>query len=733
MNGQAGSRNGETRKERAFLGGGRRRISLSTLLTISFVAVVALCAGAIISLTQALTKRVLIDVASADFESAGASTIDNTKYLLEPVAVSLDQVKTVLEETDVLDRQDAVFRHLFDVVFLNSHIYGAYLGLNANGDFLQVQRISASAKVWGPAQQPVPPGSVYVLRKILHQNAHVSEEWRYISDWGHVVHVETVPSPGYDPRGRPFYVSAWASADRVLTDIYMFSSNNKPGITIARRFERAGAPVGVVAADITLESLSNFLRAQPVGEHGVALIVDRSGQVVATPDNADVVPASSKSGPAYIPDMGRPELLDAWDRYRGGAGTRFTFQRPNGEYLAAFHPFPLSFGKEWIIAEVAPVDDFVGALIATMRNVVLLSLAIAVLVALASYAFARGLTKPIAHVIDQADRIRRLDLEDTGRHYSHIDEIQHLLDSMSALKTGIRALANDKIDPSALEELAAFASTDNSHEALLRRVAGVAGNRHAQDIEMGIAAEIQNSILPQTPERRADEVVSIAARMRAAKAVGGDFYDWIWRDGNRLVFFVGDVSGKGVPAAFFMAIARTAMRSSILAGASIDQALFSANNLLVQNNELCFFATVFIGEIDVEASELHYACAGNDPADLLLASGEHRQLIAPGTALGVFEDVEFEEHSIPLSPGDTIIVMTDGVSDAINTSGERFGAGRIETCLAAHALAPGPERDPAVLVQQMIERVDEFAQGEDQFDDITCLALRYNMSVADAG
>ena len=694
----------------------RKGVSLQIVIFLTCVALIVACAGTVALVTYNANSGIILGIARDSFEKTGIETINNTEYLLQPVAAAIDSMATLIEDDDTAINKPSLTRFLYGIINLYPQVYSAYVGSHADGRFVQVQRLDATAKLWGPKQSPVPPNSRFVLREVAGAPPDRNDTYHYISTWGAETGQEVVSAAVYDPRGRPFYTAALARTGRILTDIYTFASNGKPGITIARKLERDGKVLGVVAADITLERLSQFLAAQPVGEHGLALIVDADGRVVAAPPQQ-----GSLSAPLArtIQDLNHPALNVAWDQYKATAATTFSFSGPAGDYLAAFRRFPASFDKDWVIMEVAPVDDFVGTLKTTLRQITLFSLVVAAIGGALSLLVAGLITRPLDGLTREADRIRSLVLDGSIEGSSRIREIQHLIDSMSAMKTALRTLAGEETDEASIADLLKGADARSPHAKLFGKVVEKVELRRARETELSLASAIQHSVLP-TADDGSGRPVRISARMRAAKEIGGDFYDWIWRDGNRLVFVIGDVSGKGIPAALFMASTRTAIRTMIMSGRSVAETVEGTNRLLSENNDRCFFVTLFIGELDLEQGRLSYINAGHEPARVIKADRTLTELPPVGAALGIIEDASFEAASFQLHPGDTLLVLTDGVIDAVSRTGERFGEARLE--LAAQVEAGGEAAD---VVQRIFTAVDEFAGDELQFDDITCIVLRY--------
>jgi serine phosphatase RsbU (regulator of sigma subunit) len=157
-----------------------------------------------------------------------------------------------------------------------------------------------------------------------------------------------------------------------------------------------------------------------------------------------------------------------------------------------------------------------------------------------------------------------------------------------------------------------------------------------------------------------------------------------------------------------------------MAGASLEETVAGTNRLLSENNDGCFFVTVFIGQLDLATGRLAYINAGHEPAQVVSTSGATISLEPGAPALGVVEDAEFVSDEVQLREGDTLIALTDGVTDAVNVDGGRFGQENLKKTLTAEHAA-----DPAGVVAQIFSAVDAFAGSELQFDDITCLALRF--------
>ncbi len=238
--------------------------------------------------------------------------------------------------------------------------------------------------------------------------------------------------------------------------------------------------------------------------------------------------------------------------------------------------------------------------------------------------------------------------------------------------------------------------------------------------DLGAASRLQQSILPHqfpaTPDYR------LSALMRPAYDVGGDFYDFFELGDGRLGFVIADVSGKGMAAAMFMAMARTVIRSAARLSEDAGACLAQANDLLCASNiEDGTFVTVFYGILDPASGRVAFANGGHNPPYVVRRDGRVEALAGDhGMALGVVDGLDYVVGSILLSPGDLLFLYTDGVTEAVSPATELFGEGRLEQVLHGCAGA-----DMAETVQRVVRAVDDFAAARPQADDITCLALGF--------
>ena len=240
--------------------------------------------------------------------------------------------------------------------------------------------------------------------------------------------------------------------------------------------------------------------------------------------------------------------------------------------------------------------------------------------------------------------------------------------------------------------------------------------------DLAVASEIQQAILPRVfpPFPDLTDKIDIAASMTPAKDVGGDFYDFFRIDDDRIGFVIADVSGKGIPAAIFMAVSRTLIRATGIRGGSTSDCLTYSNKLLAAESVNCMFVTVFYGILNTKTGEVSYCNAGHNPPYVLKKNGEVTALpMSEDPMVGAIDGIEFHEASLQLEHGDSLVMFTDGVTEAMNVNNEEFGEQRLEDTLADVTM-----HSCLQMVEAVKADVAAFAGEAEQSDDITVLTLR---------
>jgi sigma-B regulation protein RsbU (phosphoserine phosphatase) len=277
-----------------------------------------------------------------------------------------------------------------------------------------------------------------------------------------------------------------------------------------------------------------------------------------------------------------------------------------------------------------------------------------------------------------------------------------------------------------------FAETDQKLLVVLASQAGVALERarlHKQETrrlaleqELNVARQIQLTLVPSSPPQVPGW--SFAAAYHAARQIGGDFYDFMKNDiaEGRLGVAIADVTGKGVPAGLMMAYSRAVLRSGALDGATPDNVLAKSNQLIMEERHSGLFVSAFYATIELATGRLQYASAGHDSPLWIKAGGsEAIELDAPGVVLGAYVDPGFESRTIVVEPGDTVLLYTDGVTEARDEDRELFGDDRLKSAataaVAAHQNAQG-------VLESVLLSVADFCGDAEQADDLTVVVMQ---------
>ncbi len=235
--------------------------------------------------------------------------------------------------------------------------------------------------------------------------------------------------------------------------------------------------------------------------------------------------------------------------------------------------------------------------------------------------------------------------------------------------------------------------------------------------ELDVASQMQQSILPTHFPKGSD--YEVFGSMEPARSVGGDFFDVMRLDNGHIGLAIADVSDKGVPAALFMMSTRTLLKGSAIGAGNPGEVLREVNDLLNEDNDTAMFVTTLYATYDPASGELSYANGGHNSPLIVHADGTSDLLpLTGGIALGVVPDLEYEQKTVTLLPGDTLILYTDGVTEAMNVDGEEFGTERLQEVFVGPNSKNGQEANQAVF-----QAVSSFAGDTPQSDDITCLTL----------
>ncbi|HAT35529.1 MAG TPA: hypothetical protein DCS82_07425 [Rhodospirillaceae bacterium] len=302
------------------------------------------------------------------------------------------------------------------------------------------------------------------------------------------------------------------------------------------------------------------------------------------------------------------------------------------------------------------------------------------------------------------------------------NRLQEINRPLASLTHAAEALQKDEFKPELLESLKSEAGRFKHFAYVFEGMANEITAKMRLRQEMQMAQGIQEAFLPSAfaslphPER-----YDIHAEMIAAKHVGGDFYDYFAIGEDRLGIVIGDVSGKGVPAALFMAASRTVVKTTALLELPPAECLARVNATIAEENEEMMFVTLFYGVADLKTGRFRYCNAGHNAGFVLDGTETPHMLPPTGAAIGMSEKMEYEEAEVTITPGQTLFLYTDGVTEAVDGDNNQFGEDRLGKLLISYSKLP-----PDELVRLIQQQVEEYATGLDRFDDTTCLAFTFH-------
>ncbi|MEI6631291.1 MAG: SpoIIE family protein phosphatase [bacterium] len=449
---------------------------------------------------------------------------------------------------------------------------------------------------------------------------------------------------------------------------------------------------GIICADISLEWLERIVSSVKVLETGDAYLISRNGTIITHALKELIMNESIFSVAEARGDMGLRET--GRKMIRGESGfVPFTSIARNKKCWMYYAPLP---STGWTLAVVFPEDEFLADI--RRHNLVAGSLVLGgmMLLIIVIVLISRSITRPLRAMAKAAGAIGRGNLDIELPVVKSGDEIGKLAQAFAYMKVSLKDYINKLTEATAAKE----------------RI----------ESELKIAKEIQTSMLPRIfppfPDRQEFDTF---AMMEPAKEVGGDFYDFFLINDKRLCFLMGDVSGKGVPAALFMMITKILLKNEALQNTPVNELLYRVNNILALDNNTSMFATIFCAILDTQTGEVEFANAGHNPPLIYRKGGDFEFLaVDKSFVLGPMQNTKFSLSKTRLNPGDMLFLYTDGVTEAMNPKKEFFSEARLK-----EALSRLKEKDITEIIRMLKRQISEFTQGEPQSDDITMLVLKY--------
>ena len=454
---------------------------------------------------------------------------------------------------------------------------------------------------------------------------------------------EQLGSDSYD-----YFTKDWYHLPKVLkapvwTDPYF--DEGAGGIlmtTYARPFFQGGGDgtgskvKGIVTADISLQWLTGILDSVQVGRTGYCFIVSDTGHFVTHPNSELVMYESMFS----LAEERHAPALRTLGLAMGRQESGFVEIGPALSGEEAFLAFAQIPSPGWSLGAVFPKKELLADMNSLHQKTVLLAVGGLLLLLVVSALVARSIARPLRRMAKATEKVAHGDLDIDLSDIRREDEVGQLARSFTAMAQDLKKYIKDLTETTAAKQ----------------RI----------ESELSIAARIQRSMLPSVfPAFPHRDEFDIYAVMHPAKEVGGDFYDFFFLDDDHLCVVVGDVSGKGVPAALFMSVTKYLIEAAVGMDEPPDKALERVNRHLASNNESCMFVTIFMGILNVRTGEFLYANAGHNRPLLWDKDCEPSFLKPPGgPVVGIMDDAVFTMDRLTFTAGTVLLAYTDGVTEA---------------------------------------------------------------------
>ena len=517
-------------------------------------------------------------------------------------------------------------------------------------------------------------------------------------------------------RERPWYLGAAQSDSIFFTDVLKDTFTGEIGITCTIPIRQDGRLIAVAAADLFLDQMEEAVSNSGDVVH-YTCIINNQGHVVFSPQNQGTLRARTAEEAVDLRSSEQADLAAfVRDALNGVTGVRELDLDGDRVYLAGAPVKTLGWAVVSVVDKAATErptimmqEQFDSTLneAATIYNknldrskqtIIVLILLILIMGLTAGDRLSRRIVRPLEHMTNRVRSLGGKNLQfQMEEEYRTGDEIEVLAESFSALS----AKTLQYVD----------------------QVKRVTAEKERIGAELTMANAIQRSQLPRLfPPFPNRHEFNLFATMKPAKEVGGDFYDFFMVDNDHVALVMADVSGKGVPAALFMMVTRMLIKSRLQSGESVAEALTNVNRQLCENNELGYFVTVWLAVLEISTGKGVAVNAGHEHPVLRRSDGKYELVLyRHSLAVAAMDGVRFRQHEFQLCPGDSFFVYTDGVTEATNGEHELFGTDRM-----LEALNKEPDAEPDQLLKNVMDDIHRFMDGEDQFDDITMMCLKYN-------
>lgn len=451
--------------------------------------------------------------------------------------------------------------------------------------------------------------------------------------------------------------------------------------------------MGVVTADVSLEWLRRIVSSIRIGKTGYGFLITKNGTFVTHPIsqlimNETIFTIAQARNDKRLRKIGRRMIkgMSGYEEIKSIVTRK--------DCWLVYKPLPSS---SWTLGVLFPKKELMADVVKLNNMVLILGIVGFVGLFLIIIMIANSIANPLRKLSEATESIAKGNLDTPVPEIRSKDEVGALADSFRYMQESLKKY---------IKELTETVAEKERIESELKI---------ARDIQMGILPKE----FPPFPDRKE---IDIYAVLEPAREVGGDFYDFFFVDDDHLSIAIGDVSGKGVPAAIFMSLTKSLLRAKATQGLSPELVLRRLNEDICLNNPSLLFVTVFFGMLNVRTGEFRYSNAGHNPPYLIHSDGRVELLPATGNiAIGVMEDAVYDSRTISLKKGDRLFLYTDGVTEAMNERNELFSDKRLEKELSAIT-----DMEPKSMIESIMKDIKVFCGTAPQSDDITILSLIFN-------
>ena len=514
---------------------------------------------------------------------------------------------------------------------------------------------------------------------------------------------------------RPWYKGAADAGTVYFTDVEVDTFTGKIGIVCSAPVYQGDKLVAVVGADLFLDSMAAAIEGTNK-ESGFSMIINQDGHVVFSPRKSGLFSTHAVQDAVDLRKVDNKELADFITKALSGSTDISVVNVEGKPYYMCGSPMGtvgwaviVLVDKEITETPTKMMDSEYRRILddaykqydkntSSSRTTTLILIGLILLFGVVNgVVLAKKIVRPLNTMTQKVAELNgdNLDFE-MEKTYQTNDEVQTLAE--------------------------AFSTLSNRTKSYISEITRITAEKERIGAELNVATQIQADMLPRNfpafPERHEFDIY---ASMNPAKEVGGDFYDFFLVDDDHIALVMADVSGKGVPAALFMVIAKTLIKNRTLSGGTPSEILSDVNEQLCEGNEADLFVTVWLAIIEISTGRGVAANAGHEHPAIRGSSGKYELVVyRHSPAVATMEGMRFKEHDFQLNPGDQLFVYTDGVAEATDANQELYGTERMLT-----ALNKVPDADPKESLDNVMEGINSFVLDAEQFDDITMMSFRY--------